>query len=81
MEGTVGNCHQDGPEFAFISDRILKGGHEVITRELARLAGYMRAKGMFSECLDGELAAAPLRSCQPVMEFDALHRSTVRMER
>ena len=51
--GTVGNCHQDGPEFAYISPELLKGGYETITREMNRLAGYLRKKGLFSECLDG----------------------------
>jgi hypothetical protein len=52
-DNTEGNCWQDGPEFAFISERLQKGGYETITREMNRLAKYMKGKGMFAECLDG----------------------------
>ena len=53
-QGAVGNCHQDGPEFAFISQRLLDQGYEGITREINRLAEYMRDKGMYNECLCGQ---------------------------
>ncbi|KAH8090619.1 NUDIX hydrolase domain-like protein [Filobasidium floriforme] len=67
-EGTVGNCHQDGPEFAFVSQRLLDQGYEGLTREMNRLARYMKDKGMYSECLDGwrdehyEIFASPKSS-------------------
>lgn len=60
-DGTEGNCHQDGPEFAFFSREVLEQGYEGITREMNRLAGYMRDKGMFEECLCGQSFSIPAR--------------------
>lgn len=62
-EGTVGNCHQDGPEFAFIAQRLLDQGYEGLTREMNRLARYMKDKGMYSECLDGQSGNHCLLTC------------------
>lgn len=68
-EGTVGNCHQDGPEFAFIAQRLLDQGYEGLTREMNRLARYIKDKGMYSECLDGQFRIRCFCTC--IVESDS----------
>jgi hypothetical protein len=65
----VGNCHQDGPEFALIAQRLLDQGYEGLTREMNRLARYMKDKGMYSECLDGQFRIRCFCTC--VVESDS----------
>ena len=51
--GTIGNCYQDGPEFAYLCPKLLKGGYEMMTREMNRLMKYLKDRGLFDECLQG----------------------------